>query len=187
EELAYVQYFEEVANKTKWIEDYLGESKIKWQRIRSLALMQALEIAAGFHNVSPHLVTYGFKEYINSIQHDYSAKGLDGLYFEIWKRVAKGKMSFKEALLEIDMKDLFPSRSFEIKLELENNPGSSPIKDYYDARVAVIDKMASDDKARQLIREVIGKSVSKPKYYLDYARKKLDIADDIELIPKGRR
>ncbi|CAL4891056.1 unnamed protein product [Urochloa decumbens] len=187
EDLAYVQYFEEVANKTEWIEDYLGGGKIKWQRIRSLALIQALEIAAGFPNVSRLLVTYGFQEYIHSIKCDHSSKGLDDLHFEIWKRVAKGKMSFKEALLEIDIKDLFPSRSFEIKRELENNPGSSKIKDYYDARVAVIDKMASDDKARKLIREVIRESVSKPKYYLDYARKKLDIANAIELVPKGRR
>nr|CAB3447212.1 unnamed protein product [Digitaria exilis] len=137
EDVAYVQYFEEVANKTKWIEDYLGDSKIEWERIRSLALMQALEIAAGFPNVSPLLVTYGFQEYINSIKRGCYSKGLDGLYFEIWKRVAKEK--------------------------------------------------TSDDKARQLIREVIRGSVSKPLYYLDYARRKLDIADDIELIPKERR
>ncbi|CAN6334946.1 unnamed protein product [Urochloa humidicola] len=185
EDLAYVQYFEEVANKTKWIEDYLGGGKTKWQRIRSLALMQALEIAAGFPNVSQLLVTYGFHEYIHSIKCDHSTKELDDLHFEIWKRVAKGKMSFKEALLEIDIKDLFPSLSFQIKRELENNPSSSPIKDYYDARVAVIDKMASDDKARQLIREVIRKSVSNPKYYLDYARRKLEIAEEIGLIPNG--
>nr|CAB3450348.1 unnamed protein product [Digitaria exilis] len=185
EDLAYVQYFEEVANKTKWIEDYLGDSKIEWERIRSLALMQALEIAAGLPNVSPLLVTYGFQEYINSIKRGYYSKGLDGLYFEIWKRVAKEKMNFKEALLEIYMKDMFPSRSFEIKHELENNLGRSPIKNFYDARVASIDKMTLDDKARQLIREVIRGSVSQPLYYLDYARRKLDIANDIELIPKA--
>ncbi|CAN6348428.1 unnamed protein product, partial [Urochloa humidicola] len=176
EDLAYVQYFEEVANKTKWIEDYLGGGKTKWQRIRSLALMQALEIAAGFPNVSQLLVTYGFHEYIHSTKCDHSTKQLYDLHFEIWKRVAKGKMSFKEALLEIDIKDLFPSLSFQIKRELENNPSSSPIKDYHDARVAVIDKMASDDKARKLIREVIRELVSNPKYYLDYAREKLEIA-----------
>ncbi|KAF8677841.1 hypothetical protein HU200_046433 [Digitaria exilis] len=82
EDLAYVQYFEEVANKTK----VRGE-------IRSLALMQALEIAAGFPNVSQLLVTYGFQEYIDSIERGSFSKGLDGLYFEIWKRVAKGKVS----------------------------------------------------------------------------------------------
>ncbi|KAF8693752.1 hypothetical protein HU200_039174 [Digitaria exilis] len=191
EDLAYVQYFEEVANKTKWIEDYLGDSKIEWERIRSLALMQALEIAAGLPNVSPLLVTYGFQEYIDSIERGSFSKGLDGLYFEIWKRVAKGKvsasMSFKEALLEIDINNMFPSRSVFIKHELENNLGISPIKDYYDAWVAGIDKMALDDKARQLIRDALRESVSvpRPKCYLHYARRKLDIAHEIELIPKG--
>ncbi|KAF8677842.1 hypothetical protein HU200_046434 [Digitaria exilis] len=189
EDVAYVQYFEEVANKTKWIEDYLGDSKIEWERIRSLALMQALEIAAGFPNVSPLLVTYGFQEYINSIKRGCYSKGLDGLYFEIWKRVAKEKvstsMSFKEALLEIDMKDMFPSRSCEIKYDLENNLGRSPIKKFVSSSLEHLSVQTSDDKARQLIREVIRGSVSKPLYYLDYARRKLDIADDIELIPKG--
>uniref|UniRef100_K3YIM1 Uncharacterized protein n=1 Tax=Setaria italica TaxID=4555 RepID=K3YIM1_SETIT len=90
---AYVQYFEEVANRTK--------------------------------------------EYICSIRFDSCFKRLDGLYFEIWKRVAKGK--------------------------------------------------AADDKARQLIREAVVKIASplKRKFYLDYARKKLEIARDIDLIPKG--
>ncbi|KAK8450693.1 hypothetical protein SEVIR_6G075700v4 [Setaria viridis] len=90
---AYVQYFEEVANRTKWVEDYLGDSTIQWERVRGLAYMQALEVAAGFPDVSPFLVSYGFPEYICSIRSDSSYKRLDGLYFEIWKRVAKGKVS----------------------------------------------------------------------------------------------
>ncbi|KAK8450688.1 hypothetical protein SEVIR_6G075600v4 [Setaria viridis] len=190
---AYVQYFEEVANRTKWVEDYLGDSTIQWERVRGLAYMQALEVAAGFPDVSPFLVSYGFPEYICSIRSDSSYKRLDGLYFEIWKRVAKGKvstsMSFEEALLEIHSKDMFPLRSSYIKHELENTPGRFPIKDYYDAHVAGIDKMAADDKARQLIREAVVKIASplKRKFYLDYARKKLEIARDIDLIPKGRR
>jgi hypothetical protein len=147
QDLAYVQYSEVVANKTKWIEDYLGDNMIQWTKIEGVAYMQALEIATGFPNVSPLLVSYGFHEYIRSIWSDYSLKGLDCLYFEIWKRVAKGKvsasMSFKEALLEIHSKDMFPLRSFEIKHELENTPDRFPIKDYYDAHVAGIDKMVS--------------------------------------------
>ncbi|KAK8458585.1 hypothetical protein SEVIR_3G400601v4 [Setaria viridis] len=212
QDLAYVQYFEEVAKQTKWVEDYLGDSTIQWERIRGVAYMQALDIAASFPDVSPFLVSYGFPEYICSILSDYSRKGLDGLYFEIWKRVAKGKMSFEEALLEIHSKDMFPLRSSDIKHELENTPCRFRIKDYYDAHVAGIDKMiswsawdpcptatgnkfftlmellsfqAADDKVRQLIRETIASTLN-PKFYLDYARKKLDIAREIDLIPKGR-
>ncbi|RLN23869.1 uncharacterized protein C2845_PM07G21230 [Panicum miliaceum] len=186
-DLAYVQYFEAVAKQTKWIEYYPGDSMIQWKRVEGVAYMQALEIAADFPDVFPFLVSYGFKEYICSVLSDCSRKGLDGLYFEIWKRVAKGKMSFEEALLEIHSKDMFPLRSSDIKHELENTPDRFPIKDYYDAHVAGIDKMAADYKARQLIREAVAKIVSslKRKFYLDYARKKLDIARDINLIPKG--
>uniref|UniRef100_K3ZF46 Uncharacterized protein n=1 Tax=Setaria italica TaxID=4555 RepID=K3ZF46_SETIT len=119
-----------------------------WERIRGVAYMQALDIAAGFPDVSPFLVSYGFPEYICSILSDYSRKGLDGLYFEIWKRVAKEKMSFEEALLEIHSEDMFPLRI------------------HLDTYVA---------------------STLNPKFYLDYARKKLDIAREIDLIPKGRR
>ncbi|CAN6336267.1 unnamed protein product [Urochloa humidicola] len=182
QDLAYVLYFEEVANKTKWIEDYLGDRMFQ-EKIEGVAYMQALEVAAGFPNVPQFLVSYGFNEYMNSVRKDYSYKGLDGLYFEIWKRVAKGKMSFKEALLEIDSKDMFPMRSSLIKRELENTPHRFPLEDFYGSHVAGIDKMASEDKARQLIREAVVEKV-KPKYYLDYARKKLDIAKDIYLIPE---
>ncbi|CAN6348430.1 unnamed protein product [Urochloa humidicola] len=186
QDLAYVQYMEEVANKTKWIEDYLGDTTFQ-ERIEGVAFMQALDIAAGFPNVPQFLVSFGFKEYMHSVWKDYSYKGLDGLFFEIWKRVAKGKMSFKEALLEIHNKDMFPLRSSEIKHELENTPHRLfPLEDFYGSHVAGIDKMASDDKACQLIREAVAKKV-KPKYYLDYARKKLAIAKDIYLIPEGMR
>lgn len=168
EDLAYVQYFEALANKTKWIEDYLGDSTIERDKIKGVARMQSLETAAGFPNVSPLLVLHCFDEYFNSICSDYSDKRLCVLYFEIWKLVAKGKMSFKEALLEVN--------------RLENTQDISRWKDHYDARVAGIDKMASDDEARQLIREAIIRMDPKPKYYLDYARKKLDIAKDIGLV-----
>nr|TKW29518.1 hypothetical protein SEVIR_3G400601v2 [Setaria viridis] len=60
QDLAYVQYFEEVAKQTKWVEDYLGDSTIQWERIRGVAYMQALDIAASFPDVSPFLVSYGF-------------------------------------------------------------------------------------------------------------------------------
>lgn len=188
QDLAYVQYFEAVAKQTKWIEDYLRDSTIQWKRIEGAAFMQALEIAADFPNVSPLLVTYGFPEYICSIRYDYARKGLDDLYFEIWKPVAKGKMSSKEALFEIQKKDMIPLRRVEIKNELENVPYRYPIKERYDAYVAGIDKMTPEDKARQLIREAVVKiNSSKPKYLFDYAKRKVDIAKEIALISQGRR
>ena len=119
-----------------------------------MVYIQALEIAAGFPNVSPLLVSYGFWEDIRSMEFDHSHRGLDGLYFEIWKQVAKAKMSFG-ALLEVHSKDMFPSLSIHTKHELENAAWGHQMKDFYDADVSGIDKMDSDDKARELITEAV--------------------------------
>ena len=89
------------------------------------------------------------------MEFDHSHKGFDALYFEIWKRDAKGKMSFREALLEVHSKDMFPSLSIHTKQELENAAWCHQMKDFYDADVAGIDKMDSDDKARELITEAV--------------------------------
>jgi len=64
-----------------------------------VACVQALKIAAGFPNVSPRLVFSGFEEHVWSVKFDFRHKGLDAVYFEIWKRVAEQKMDFREALL----------------------------------------------------------------------------------------
>jgi hypothetical protein len=39
--------------------------------------IQALKIAAGFPNVSPLLVSYGFREHIRSVEFGHSHKGRD--------------------------------------------------------------------------------------------------------------
>lgn len=186
QDMAYVQYCEVLANETKWIED-MGDSTHRRNRIQDVVYIQFLETAVRFPNVSPLLVSYGFREHIRSMEFDHSHKGLDGLYFEIWKRVAKGKMSFREALLEVHRKDMFPPLSIRIKLELEHTEWGHRMKDFYDAHVAGIDKMASDDKALELITEAVTEMFPRHRYYLDYAKKKLDIAKDIGLISKGRR
>jgi len=85
-----------------------------------VARVQALKIAAGFPNVSPRLVFSGFREHMWSVKFDFRHKGLDAVYFEIWKRVAKQKMDFREALLEVYHGKMFPSWILDIDLELEN-------------------------------------------------------------------
>lgn len=187
QDMAYVQYCEVLANETKWVEDYMGDRTHRGNRIQDVVYIQALEIAVGFPNVSLLLVSYGFREHIRTMEFNRSHKGLDGLYFEIWKRVANGKMSFREALLEVHNKDMFPSLSLRIKLELELTEWGDRMQDFYDAHVAGIDKMASDDKALELITEAVTELFPRDWYYLDYAKKKLDIAKDIGLISKGSR
>ncbi|CAL4905198.1 unnamed protein product [Urochloa decumbens] len=96
-DLAYVQYCEAIEKETKWIEDYLSDMSIPaipWERVKDVAHLQALKIAAGFRNVPPILVLSGFGEHMWSVMFDFNNyMGLDGVYFEIWKRVAKQKRS----------------------------------------------------------------------------------------------
>jgi len=153
-----------------------------------VACVQALKIAAGFPNVSPRLVFSGFEEHMWSVKFDFRHKGLDAVYFEIWKRVAKQKMDFREALLEVYHGKMFPSWILDIDLELENTTRARfSMKDKYNAYVACIDDLVSEDAAHPLITEAVKKMISKPKIYVDYARKKLDIAKQIGLTTKGTR
>ncbi|CAN6356955.1 unnamed protein product [Urochloa humidicola] len=186
EDLAYVQYCEAIENETKWVDDYLADCSIPWKRVENVACLQSLKVAAGFPNVSPNLVTEGFKEHMGSVRFDFwNYNGLDGVYFEIWKRVAKQNMDFTEALSEVHQEKMFPSRSFEIEQELERNPpGIWSMKNKYDAYVACIGASISDDEARTLITDAVIKMSPKSKVYVDYARKKLEIAEEIGLITK---
>ncbi|XP_039807444.1 uncharacterized protein LOC120671227 isoform X2 [Panicum virgatum] len=188
EDLAYVQYCEAIENETKWIEGYLLDNTLPWERVQNVARVQALKIAAGFPNVSPRLVFSGFREHMWSVKFDFRHKGLDAVYFEIWKRVAKQKMDFREALLEVYHGKMFPSWILDIDLELENTTRARfSMKDKYNAYVACIDDLVSEDAAHPLITEAVKKMISKPKIYVDYARKKLDIAKQIGLTTKGAR
>ncbi|CAL4891080.1 unnamed protein product [Urochloa decumbens] len=185
-DLAYVQYCEAIENETKWVDDMVICS-IPWERVERVAFLQALKVAAGFPNVSPNLMTEGFKEHMYNVRSDFwSYKGLDGVYFEIWKRVAKQKMDFTEALSEIYQEKMFPFRSFDMEQELQNPSQTWSMKAKYDAYVAVIGDLVSDDEALPLITEAVKKMSPKSKNYADYAKKKLEIAKEIRLIEYER-
>ncbi|CAD6207225.1 unnamed protein product [Miscanthus lutarioriparius] len=98
------------------------------------------------------------------------------LYFEIWKRVAKQKMNFKDALDEVKDKAMWPFNWAEVKTEIET--------DNYKTYVAGIDKnLEEGDEAYWLIVEAVKKNVPRLKTYYDYAKKKLGIAEKLGLIP----
>jgi len=96
------------------------------------------------------------------------------LYFEIWKRVAKQKMNFKDAFDEVKDEAMWPFQWAEVKAELES--------DNYKTRVAGIDKNLEEGEAYWLIVEAVRKIVPRLKTYYEYAKKKLDIADKMGLI-----
>ncbi|KAM0924963.1 hypothetical protein ACQ4PT_004507 [Festuca glaucescens] len=60
----------------------------------------------------------------------------------------------------------------------------SLIKDNYESFVARIDAKLSEEEAHPLIVEAVEQMLPRKKNYLDYARKKMEIAARIGLIPK---
>ncbi|TVU37903.1 hypothetical protein EJB05_11246 [Eragrostis curvula] len=131
-------------------------------------------------------VVWSIYEHLWSTKFDhFNYKGMDSVYFEIWKRVSKQNMDFTNALSEIHRQNMFPSRSHEIEYELKGKIHRFSMKDDYDAHVACINETVSEDHAELLIKEAVIKMCPKSKTYVDYARKKLGIAKDIGMVPKG--
>ncbi|CAN6329818.1 unnamed protein product [Urochloa humidicola] len=142
---------------------------------------------AGFEDYQ-RLVLNNYGEYQNwdcykSTLHTYEE---DIAYVQYCEAIEnETKMDFTEALSDVYQEKMFPSRSFEIEQELERNPpGIWSMKKKYDAYVACIGASISDDEARTLITDAVIKMSPKPKVFVDYARKKLEIAEEIGLITK---
>uniref|UniRef100_A0A0D9YKB8 Uncharacterized protein n=1 Tax=Oryza glumipatula TaxID=40148 RepID=A0A0D9YKB8_9ORYZ len=195
-DLAYVKFSEELANETKWFEDYLVLIAVKdkitigqWDKVKNIVYLQALKIALRIRVVSLMQVMAGFQEYIWSMRFDCcNYKDFDGVYFEVWKRVAKQKMEFTDVLSELYREDMFPLR-IRVRAgfhSMKENVGSSSQFCYirmilnssnhfvnpspslsqfcfsvvqYDIYVACIDETVPENEARQLIKEAVIKMV----------------------------
>lgn len=183
-DLEYVKFREEISVKIKWIEDeaaLFGDQRMKNELV---ALFQSLKIALQFRNIPGRSVMSGFREHINNLRFDFKdRKDLVGLYLELWKRVAKNKVNFGEALRQLYKEDIFPSRKGLIEFALDSCPDTSLIKYNYDTYVDGIDEKLPEEKAHPLITEAVKKMFKKKRNYLDYTRKKLEIAARIGLIP----
>uniref|UniRef100_A0A0E0CD48 Uncharacterized protein n=1 Tax=Oryza meridionalis TaxID=40149 RepID=A0A0E0CD48_9ORYZ len=163
-DLAYVKFCDELAHKTKWFQDYLVliavEDKItmgQWDKVKNTVYLQAMKIALRIRVVSLMQVMTAFQEYIWSMRFDCcNYKDFDGVYFEVWKRVAKQKMEFTDALSELYREDMFPLRNVDIKDELRSTRGRfRSMKENYDLYVACIDETVPEKEARQLIKDAI--------------------------------
>uniref|UniRef100_A0A0A8ZIV7 Uncharacterized protein n=2 Tax=Arundo donax TaxID=35708 RepID=A0A0A8ZIV7_ARUDO len=159
--------------------------QIKRQRIERLAYYHAEKTAAEFPNIFSTLLHSAFTEYMWSIWFDNTwYKDFACLYFEIWKLIAKEKMNFKAALDQVKDKGMQSLCRFEMRAEIESDqlrPG--PITRHYETYLAGIDVNVEEGYAYQLIMDAVKKFVPKRKMYYDYAKKKLDIAYEIGVIP----
>ncbi|EMS53315.1 hypothetical protein TRIUR3_31780 [Triticum urartu] len=209
----YVLYWEKMVKEIKWLENHvLKEDTPEWDQIRRKGFYQAIRIAAEFHNIDFGLAYYGFMEYIWRTRfYVVFVKDLDRAYFEIWKRV-KGQTSFRDALQEVCTENLVPSRQQTLKAELERPGGFLQLERQvfcmcfhwlssisYDANALTVfplqfhrctegiskEVKLPDWRVQELIAQEINYKRALPKTYAHYARKKLQIAEVLGMIPKA--
>ncbi|XP_039803341.1 uncharacterized protein LOC120667304 isoform X1 [Panicum virgatum] len=182
-ELEYLYFWEELSKKLKWMEDYihLEWPTLKWGRICRRGESQAIKIATGFSNITTRLAHAAYYECIDFMNMEICwYKQLDGVYFEIWKRVAKLKKSFREALEEVYKLDQFPLREHVMEYALESN--SFEIEMQFRDCTKGITEEVTEEKAQDLIADAITKLWTRPKFYADYIRKKIEIARAIGIL-----
>lgn len=186
-DLDYVRYYEEMSKEIKWIEDKVGVDDKQWRTYEKRACFQAMKIGSGYKNLYRHSVLTAFMDYMDSVQFDFDRRrDFDRIYLQIWKRVAKDKIDYERALKEIYEQNMFPSRMRQIKLEVEKLPPSFHgwMKKKYDTYVACIDEKISEEDCHLLIIGSMKEMFPEHKTYLDYVKKKIEVAARIGLIPK---
>lgn len=100
------------------------------------------------------------------------------------ERVAKEKVGFTDALEDLYKLNLYPLQQEFIKAEFEERPlRSIKMKDAYYTHVAHIDENVPEDEVVELIKQAVNKILPKSIIYVDYIRKKLEVAKEIGVIP----
>ncbi|KAM0849504.1 hypothetical protein ACQ4PT_053686 [Festuca glaucescens] len=191
-DLDYVRYCEEMSEEIKWVKDKVGVDDKQWRRYEKRACFQAMKIGSGYKNLFRHSVLTAYMDYMDSVQFDFHRRrDFDRVYLQIWKRVAKDKVRFvstdyDSVLKEIYEQNMFPSRMGVIKLEVKKLPPSFHgwMKEKYDTYVACIDEKISEENCHLLIIGSMKEMFPGYKKYLDYVKKKIEVAARIGLIPK---
>ncbi|KAL6634360.1 hypothetical protein ACP70R_027031 [Stipagrostis hirtigluma subsp. patula] len=159
----YLQYYEELMNRIKWIRNYvrLRPKSHKW-------------------------IWKGYQEYIWSLRVDYAwHNALHGVYFEIWKRFAKENKCFREALKEVHDEKIFPLYNDMLHRELEIGQDLDvSIENQFSTYLASIHETAPESEVHEKIEKAIQNSSQRTKGYEQYAERKIAIARSVGLIPK---
>ncbi|XP_048539904.1 uncharacterized protein LOC125532583 [Triticum urartu] len=190
-EQEYVKYCEELSKKLKWMEAYVLKEQTSLMRgmILTRGTYQAMKIATDFSKIHANLAFSGFYEWFKSMAFDVTNyKEFDVLYYEIWQRCNQEK-KFRDALDEVYELNRFPLSQNRMRCALENDTFCSEFEEEFLGFTACLKEFAEDkskiteDKALELIAEALRKETPKPKFYEDYCRKKIDIAQAIGIIP----
>lgn len=181
----YVYFWEKLSSKTKWLKNFRSAKVSEQERVELEVFYHAVKIAGECTHCFTPLLHNGYNECLWSVRYDKTRyEDSASLYFDIWKLVAKQKMSFKDALDQVKEKGMRSSCHFELEVELDSDRGLliGPVTQHYYTYVAEINGNVPEDEAYEKVMEAVKKFVGKSKSYYDYAKKKLDIAEKIGLV-----
>ncbi|VAH85986.1 unnamed protein product [Triticum turgidum subsp. durum] len=180
----YLLYWDTIVKDLKWIEEHALKGYMEWSELRGKAWRQAVRIATRFENIPLRLAYYGFQEYTTS-RYLAFVKDLDSVFFEIWKLVNRQQMSFRDAMEHVYEENPFPLRKRDLEHEL-SHPVSLGLEEEFRRCTEGISKEVPEWIARVLISQEVSFKCDLPRRYVQYARKKLKIAEVIGLIPKAK-
>ncbi|CAO2190324.1 unnamed protein product [Urochloa humidicola] len=168
----YVKFWDELFKKIKWIEEYVHLDRKEFAMYKFTGRCQAMKIAESFCHLPASLAIRGYNEYIHVLVDEFQV-GCARLYLALWKRVVKQNMSFNDALDDILTSDSFPPkwlhrinyamREYDVMLPQEHIEEYSGDDD-------------DDDAILNIITDVLATKFERPKWYVDYVKKKLEVA-----------
>ncbi|CAL5001272.1 unnamed protein product [Urochloa decumbens] len=184
-DVEYVKYWDELFKKLKWIEEYIHLDRKEFAMYKYKGACQATKIAASFCHLPASLATRGYDEYINVLQDEF-LKGCDRLYLGLWKRVVKQNMSFNEALEDILRSGSLPYKwlhrvNCAIRGYDELLPQFLICKEHIEEYIT--DDDDDDDTILKIITDALVTKFERPKWYVDYAKKKFEVARRIRVLP----
>ncbi|XP_044971395.1 uncharacterized protein LOC123433579 [Hordeum vulgare subsp. vulgare] len=180
----YLKYFEEISKRIKWIKRYMefeGGSP-EWISMEAIGFRQAVEIAVDFPHMSYDLVFTAYMDHISNTRFDYfDREETDPLLFEIWKRAAKQKITFRKALDQIQQVNMFPRHEKCIQFILDNSSTYTRLQYTFDTCVEGISDETPEDEGRMLITKAVWSKLHKEKTWDEYIKEKIQIAKHIGL------
>ncbi|VAH69839.1 unnamed protein product [Triticum turgidum subsp. durum] len=182
----YVLYWEKMVKEMKWLENHVLKDFLEWEPMRRKGLYQSIKIANGFTNIHLGLACHGFEEYVLRTRlYRLFVEGLDRAFLEIWKRVNEGQMCFRDALQDVYNENPVPLRQHTLKAELEWPGGFLQLERQFCRCTEGISKELPDERVQELIAQEINYKRALPKTYAQYARKKLQVAQVLGIIPRA--
>ncbi|CAL5014025.1 unnamed protein product [Urochloa decumbens] len=178
----YVKYYNEISKKIKWVEEYMRRDKQEFElKFERTSHRQSMKIAKGFPHLSMTLAQRGYEEYLLDLAWKLSTQDYVRVYFEVWDRVSKNEMSFEDAL-----KSALPVFGYSCNCRIMGQLlgyHNLVLEEFETCKAQIPEGVADKDEVLKHITDAVYKikSAERPKLYLDYVKKKIEVAQRLHL------